>query len=120
MKPIDVDLVHELADENSVHTLITMIEQGSIGGFGDHLLQFSLPSTTSSMKASSHFDQRLVFPDTYFETTTQYKQQAELNSEHIRGTILRLTPRGLMSWFWRKHIRIAHYAWRSMTICKFP
>ena len=37
MKPLDVDLVRELADEHSV--LIT-IEEGSIGVFGDHVLHF--------------------------------------------------------------------------------
>ena len=37
MKPLDVDLIRELADEHSV--LIT-VEEGSIGGFGDHVLHF--------------------------------------------------------------------------------
>jgi 1-deoxy-D-xylulose-5-phosphate synthase len=90
MKPLDVDLVRELADEHSV--LIT-IEEGSIGGFGDHVLHFlSLDGLLDDGKLKFR---PMVIPDTYFETATQYEQyeQAGLNSEHIRGTILRLTKR---------------------------
>ena len=37
----------------------------------------------------------MVIPDALFEAATQYQQyeQAGLNSEHIRGTIIRLTKR---------------------------
>jgi 1-deoxy-D-xylulose-5-phosphate synthase len=37
----------------------------------------------------------MVIPDTLFEAATQYEQyeQAGINSQHIRGTILRLTKR---------------------------
>lgn len=90
MKPLDVDLVRELADENSV--LIT-IEEGSIGGFGDHVLHFlALDGALDEGKLKFR---PMVIPDAYFETATQYEQyeQAGLNSEHIRGTILRLTKR---------------------------
>jgi 1-deoxy-D-xylulose-5-phosphate synthase len=90
MKPLDVDLVRELVDENSV--LIT-IEEGSIGGFGDHVLHFlALDGALDEGKLKFR---PMVIPDSYFETATQYEQyeQAGLNSEHIRGTILRLTKR---------------------------
>lgn len=90
MKPLDVDLVRQLADENSV--LIT-IEEGSIGGFGDHVLHFL---TLDGLMDEGDLKFRpMVIPDTYFEAATQYEQyeRAGLNSEHIRGTILRLTKR---------------------------
>ena len=90
MKPLDVDLVRELVEDNSI--LIT-IEEGSIGGFGDHVMHF--------LALDGAFDEGklkfrpMVIPDTLFEAGTQYEQyeQAGLNSEHIRGTILRLSNR---------------------------
>jgi 1-deoxy-D-xylulose-5-phosphate synthase len=90
MKPLDVDLVRQLADEHSV--LIT-VEEGSIGGFGDHVLHFL---ALDGLLDDGNLKVRpMVIPDTYFETATQFEQyeQAGLNSHHIRGTILRLTKR---------------------------
>lgn len=90
MKPLDVDLVRELADEHSV--LIT-VEEGSIGGFGDHVLHFL--SLDGLLDDGELKFRPMIIPDIYFEAATQYEQyeQAGLNSEHIRGTILRLTKR---------------------------
>ena len=90
MKPLDVDLVRQLADENSV--LIT-VEEGSIGGFGDHVMHFL--SLDGLLDDGDLKFRPMVMPDNYFEAATQYEQyeQAGLNSEHIRGTILRLTKR---------------------------
>ena len=90
MKPLDVDLVRQLADENSV---IITVEEGSIGGFGDHVLHFL---TLDGLMDDGELKFRpMVIPDTLFEAATQYEQyeRAGLNSEHIRGTILRLTNR---------------------------
>jgi len=90
MKPLDVDLIRELVDENSV--LIT-VEEGSIGGFGDHVLHFL--ALDGALDEGNLKVRPMVLPDKYFETATQYEQyeQAGLNSEHIRGTILRLAQR---------------------------
>ena len=90
MKPLDVDLVRELADEHG--TLIT-VEEGSIGGFGDHVLHFL--SLDGLMDDGELKFRPMVMPDAYFEAATQQEQydQAGLNSQHIRGTILRLTKR---------------------------
>jgi len=90
MKPLDVDLVRELADEHSV--LIT-IEEGSIGGFGDHVLHFL--SLDGLLDKGNLTFRPMVIPDVLFEAGSQHEQyaQAGLNSEHIRGTILRLTKR---------------------------
>jgi 1-deoxy-D-xylulose-5-phosphate synthase len=90
MKPLDVDLVRELADQHSV--LIT-IEEGSIGGFGDHVLHFL--ALDGLLDDGNLKFRPMVIPDALFEAGTQHEQYAEagLNSEHIRGTILRLTKR---------------------------
>lgn len=90
MKPLDVELVRELADEHG--TLIT-VEEGSIGGFGDHVLHFL--SLDGLMDDGELKFRPMVMPDAYFEAATQQEQyeQAGLNSQHIRGTILRLTKR---------------------------
>lgn len=90
MKPMDVDLIRQLADEHSV--LIT-VEEGSIGGFGDHVLHFL---TLDGLMDEGNLKFRpMVIPDNFFEAATQHEQYdlAGLNSEHIRGTILRLTKR---------------------------
>jgi 1-deoxy-D-xylulose-5-phosphate synthase len=90
MKPLDIDLVRELAQDNGV---IITIEEGSIGGFGDHVLHFL--ALDGALDDGDVKFRPMVIPDTYFEAATQYEQyeQAGLNSEHIRQTILRLTKR---------------------------
>mmetsp|Transcript_27103 Transcript_27103/g.50798 ORF Transcript_27103/g.50798 Transcript_27103/m.50798 type:complete len:526 (-) Transcript_27103:75-1652(-) len=90
MKPLDVDLVRQLADDNGV--LIT-IEEGSIGGFGDHVLHFL--SLDGLLDDGDLKFRPMVIPDSYFEAATQFEQydQAGLNARHIKGTILRLTKR---------------------------
>jgi len=90
MKPLDVDLIRQLADENSV--LIT-VEEGSIGGFGDHVLHFlALDGALDEGKLKVR---PMVLPDIYIEAGTQHEQYdiAGLNSQHIRGTLLRLAKR---------------------------
>mmetsp|Transcript_16496 Transcript_16496/g.33945 ORF Transcript_16496/g.33945 Transcript_16496/m.33945 type:complete len:746 (+) Transcript_16496:60-2297(+) len=90
MKPLDVDLVRQLADDHGV--LIT-IEEGSIGGFGDHVLHFlSLDGLLDEGKLKFR---PMVMPDAYFEAGTQFQQyeQAGLNSRHIKGTVLRLAKK---------------------------
>ena len=90
MKPLDVDLIRELVDE---HSVIITIEEGSIGGFGDHVMHF--------LALDGAFDEGklkfrpMVLPDKYFEAGTQQEQydSAGLNHEHILGTVLRLTNR---------------------------
>eukprot|EP00978_Attheya_sp_CCMP212_P004990 scaffold11002_cov59-Attheya_sp.AAC.3 len=90
MKPLDVDLVRELADDHSV--LIT-VEEGSIGGFGSHVLHFL--TLDGAMDEGNLKFRPMVIPDTYYEAGTQYEQYeaAGLNARHIKGTVLRLTNR---------------------------
>lgn len=90
MKPLDIDLIRELANDNSV--MIT-IEEGSIGGFGDHVLHFL---TLDGLMDNGDLKFRpMVLPDQYFEAGTQYEQydNAGLNASHIKGTILRLAQK---------------------------
>ena len=62
MKPLDVDLIRELVDEHSV--LIT-VEEGAIGGFGDHVLHFlSLDGAFDEGKLKFR---PMVLPDELFE-----------------------------------------------------
>jgi 1-deoxy-D-xylulose-5-phosphate synthase len=90
MKPLDVDLVRKLAKNNSV--LIT-VEEGSIGGFGDHVLHFL--SLDGLLDDGNVKFRPMVIPDTLFEAASQHEQYdlAGLNSDHIRGTVMRLTKR---------------------------
>ena len=37
MKPLDIDLLRALAAE---HEVLVTVEEGSVGGFGDHVLHF--------------------------------------------------------------------------------
>jgi len=90
MKPLDVDLIRQLADD---HSVIITVEEGSIGGFGDHVLHFL---TLDGLMDEGNIKFRpMVIPDVLFEAATQAEQyeRAGLNAHHIKGTILRLTKR---------------------------
>lgn len=90
MKPLDIDLIRELVKD---HSAIITIEEGSIGGFGDHVLHFL--TLDGALDEGNLKFRPMVLPDTYFEAGTQQEQydMAGLNREHIRGTLLRLTKR---------------------------
>ncbi|KAL3776728.1 hypothetical protein ACHAW5_010651 [Stephanodiscus triporus] len=90
MKPLDIDLIRELVKDNGI--LIT-VEEGSIGGFGNHVLHFL--SLDGALDDGRLKFRPMVLPDTYFEAATQYEQyeMAGLNSHHIRGTVLRLAKK---------------------------
>jgi len=90
MKPLDIDLVRQLAMENSV--LIT-VEEGSIGGFGDHVLHFL--ALDGALDNGGLKIRPMVLPDNYIEAGTQNEQYelAGLNARHIKGTALRLSER---------------------------
>jgi 1-deoxy-D-xylulose-5-phosphate synthase len=90
MKPLDVDMIRSLAEDNGI--LIT-VEEGSIGGFGDHVLHFL--SLDGLLDEGELKFRPMVLPDTYFEAATQYEQyeMAGLNAHHIKGTVLRLAKK---------------------------
>merc|ERR1719387_155587 len=83
MKPLDVDLIKQLAEENSV--LVT-IEEGSIGGFGSHVLQF--------LALRGYLDGSLevrpmVLPDRWIDHASQQEQydEAGLSTGHVVTTV---------------------------------
>lgn len=88
MKPLDEHLIRELVDENSV--LIT-IEEGSIGGFGDHVLHFL--SRDGALDDGNLKFRPMVLPDELFEAGTQQEQYdiAGVNHQHITELIQKLT-----------------------------
>ena len=90
MKPLDHDLIRELVDENSV--LIT-IEEGSVGGFGDHVLHFL--SNDGALDEGNLKYRSMVLPDELFEAGTQQEQYdaAGLNNEHLTELIQQLTTK---------------------------
>lgn len=90
MKPLDEDLIRELADENGI---IITVEEGSIGGFGDHVLHFL--ALDGALDNGELKFRPMVLPDTYFEAATQYEQyeMAGLNSHHILENILKLASK---------------------------
>lgn len=90
MKPLDVDLIRDLVKDNGI---IITVEEGSIGGFGDHVLHFL--SLDGALDDGDLKFRPMVLPDTYFEAATQYEQyeMAGLNAHHIEGTVLRLAKK---------------------------
>jgi len=87
MKPIDTDLVSQLATDNSI--LITC-EEGSIGGFGDHVLHFlALGGFLDEGKLKVR---PMVLPDKYIEAAGQGEQyeEAGLSARFIENTARKL------------------------------
>jgi len=90
MKPLDFDLIHKLMSDNSV---IITIEEGSIGGFGDHVLHHL--ANEGALDDGKLKFRAMVLPDKLFEAGTQNEQydEAGLNAKHIKETILRVSKR---------------------------
>ncbi|XP_074572734.1 putative 1-deoxy-D-xylulose-5-phosphate synthase 2, chloroplastic isoform X2 [Curcuma longa] len=85
-KPLDVELIRRLAKE---HEILITVEEGSIGGFGSHVMQF--------LSLSGFLDGRvkmrsLVLPDRYIDQGSPQDQfeSAGLTSKHIAGTVLQM------------------------------
>lgn len=72
MKPLDEELIRELA---SNHDVMIMIEENSIGGFGDHVIRFLHTDgllDTGRLKVRS-----MALPDCWIEAATWNEQIAE-------------------------------------------
>jgi len=84
MKPLDEDLVLRLARE---HEVLVTIEEGSIGGFGSHVLQLlaSKGALDRGLKVRP-----MILPDIFIEHDTQWEQyeKAGLNASGIIQTVL--------------------------------
>ncbi|KAG6502678.1 probable 1-deoxy-D-xylulose-5-phosphate synthase 2, chloroplastic [Zingiber officinale] len=85
-KPLDVDLIRRLANE---HEILITVEEGSIGGFGSHVMQF--------LSLSGYLDGRvkmrsLALPDRYIDQGSSQDQfeAAGLTSKHIARTVLQM------------------------------
>ena len=83
-KPLDEDLIRRLAKN---HEVFITIEEGAVGGFSSHVMQF--------MAASGLFDRGckfrpMILPDIFIDHDTQQKQYdvAGLNAQHIVATAL--------------------------------
>lgn len=78
-KPLDMDLVRQLARH---HEVLITIEEGSVGGFGSFVLHFMAGDglLDNGVKVRS-----MVLPDIFIDHDTPQKQydQAGLNAKHI-------------------------------------
>jgi 1-deoxy-D-xylulose-5-phosphate synthase len=93
MKPLDVGLIRELAES---HSVIVTIEEGSIGGFGSHVLQF--------LALRGYLDGNLevrpmVLPDRWIDHATQQEQYdtAGLSTGHVVTTVRRLRGQSVIT-----------------------
>ena len=87
MKPLDIDLIRSLASE---HSVLLTVEEGSIGGFGDHVLHFLAGDgalDTGKLKVRV-----MTIPDEFIEAAAQSEQydEAGLNDKHIVATVKKL------------------------------
>lgn len=90
MKPLDRDLITSLVED---HEIVISIEEGSIGGFGDHVLHFM---ALEGMLDNGDVKFRpMVLPDRYIDHGSQGEQyeEAGLCAAHIEATAMRLLGR---------------------------
>ena len=84
-KPLDQDLILRLARE---HEALVTIEEGAVGGFGSHVLQFL---ATEGMLDAGLKIRPMVFPDIFIDQDKPVKMYdvAAMNAPHIVETALR-------------------------------
>jgi 1-deoxy-D-xylulose-5-phosphate synthase len=84
MKPLDLDLVTRLARH---HEVLITVEEGSIGGFGSHVLQ---ALATAGLLDAGLKVRPMVLPDVYIDHDSPQIQydHAGLNARHIVATAL--------------------------------
>nr|AUJ59071.1 plastid 1-deoxyxylulose-5-phosphate synthase [Neoporphyra haitanensis] len=90
MKPLDTELVRSLAAD---HEVLVTVEEGSIGGFGDHVLHFL--ALEGLLDGGDLRVRPMVLPDRYIDHGSQSEQyeEAGLYASHIEATALRLLGR---------------------------
>ena len=83
-KPLDRDLVRRLATQ---HAVLITIEEGSIGGFAAHVLQYL---ATEGLLEHGLKVRPMILPDRFIDHESPQKQydQAGLNARHIVATVL--------------------------------
>lgn len=90
MKPLDRDLIRKLVKD---HEIVITVEEGAIGGFGDHVLHFA---ALEGMLDNGDVKFRpMVLPDRYIDHGSQSEQyeEAGLSASHIEATAMRLLGR---------------------------
>lgn len=90
MKPLDRDLIRKLVAE---HEILITVEEGSIGGFGDHVLHFA--ALEGILDNGDVKVRPMVLPDRYIDHGSQGEQyeEAGLTASHIEATAMRLLGR---------------------------
>ena len=85
-KPLDKDLILQLAAD---HDALITIEEGSVGGFGSHVMQ--LLSDEGVFDAGLKF-RSMVFPDTFLDQDSPAKmyESAAMNATDIEAKVLDL------------------------------
>ncbi|KAM7261597.1 hypothetical protein ACFE04_020674 [Oxalis oulophora] len=88
-KPLDTDLIKQLAKE---HEILITVEEGSIGGFGSHVSHFLC--LTGILDGPLKL-RAMVLPDRYIDHGAPQDQleEAGLSSKHISATVLSLLGR---------------------------
>ena len=83
-KPLDEDLIRRLANE---HEVLVTIEEGSIGGFGSHVLHFL---ATAGLLDAGLKVRSMVLPDIFIDQDKPDKMYdvAGLNAPHIVETVV--------------------------------
>lgn len=86
MKPLDTDLIRDLVAD---HDVLVTVEEGSVGGFGDHVLHYL--ATEGLLDSGKCRVRPMVIPDQFIEAGTQNQQYdfAGLQAKHIAATALR-------------------------------
>ena len=83
-KPLDHDLIELLCSE---HEVLITVEEGAIGGFGSHVVQYAAERglLDNGLKFRSMF-----LPDIFIDQASQSDMYnvAEMNSEHIVSKVL--------------------------------
>jgi 1-deoxy-D-xylulose-5-phosphate synthase len=80
-KPLDTDLVRQLATN---HEVLITIEEGSVGGFGSYVLQYL---ATAGLLDHGLKIRPMCLPDSFIDHDSPFQQyeQAGLNARHIVG-----------------------------------
>jgi len=83
-KPLDTDLITELATS---HEAMITIEEGAVGGFGSHVMQFM---TESGLLDTGVKLRSMVLPDVFIHHNTPETMYdiAGMNAEHIEAKVL--------------------------------
>ena len=89
-KPLDVQLVRQLAKS---HGVMVIVEEGSIGGFASHVLQFL--ALDGLLDSGALKVRPMVLPDTYIDHGSYEWQveQAGMSAGHVAATALTLLGR---------------------------